>query len=153
MSINIHPDKVEIRNANHSDYNSIHSLLLSLGLPTEGVRDHLQNFIVLFKNDRIIGTVGLEIYGGNALLRSLGVDDAHQGLGYGRRLYQAILQKAREQNILNLYLLTETAEKFFTTLGFKKITRDKVHQEIKLSTEFVKVCPKSAICMMLNLTK
>ncbi len=151
MNINMHPDKLEIRDANQADYNYIHSLLLYLGLPTEGVREHLQNFIVLVKNVRIIGTVGLEIFGENALLRSLGVDDAHQGLGYGHQLYQAILQKARGQNILNLYLFTETAEKFFTTLGFKKIARNMVHHEIMLSTECVKVCPKSAVCMMLNL--
>ncbi len=153
MNINIHSDKIEIRHADHSDYPSIHSLLLSMGLPTEGVRGNLQNFMVLVKNDRIIGTVGLEIYGENALLRSLGVDDAHQGLGYGTLLYQAILQKAIGQNIQNLYLLTETAENFFTTLGFKKIARDTADHEIKLSTEFVKVCPKSATCMMLSLTK
>jgi amino-acid N-acetyltransferase len=96
--------------------------------------------------------VGLEIYGNNALLRSLAISKEYQCLGYGSLLYQTIIEHAKTYCIKNIYLLTESAEKFFARRGFKKISRKKVETEVKNSLEFTTTCPKSATCMKLKLT-
>ncbi|MFQ5584750.1 MAG: GNAT family N-acetyltransferase, partial [Calditrichia bacterium] len=65
-------------------------------MPEEGVRENLQNFFVLMNNGKLIGTVGLEIYGDKALLRSLAVASNYQGKGYGNQHYQAAIEKERQ---------------------------------------------------------
>ncbi len=141
----------KIYNANSKDYLVIQSLLESAKLPLDGVREHLRNFLLLKKEDRIIGTVGLEVYGEKALLRSLAVKAGFRGSGYGKRLYQAIIAKARGQQISEIYLLTETAEEFFAKQGFKKIPRDSADVKVKESIEFRSACPETASCMQLRL--
>ena len=142
---------LKIYSANAKDFLLIQSLLESAKLPLDGVKDHLRNFLLLKKEDKIIGTVGLEVYGGKALLRSLAVTRGFRGSGYGKRLYQAIIAKARGQQISEIYLLTETAEKFFAKQGFEKIPRDSADVKVKESIEFRSACPETASCMRLKL--
>jgi amino-acid N-acetyltransferase len=141
-----------IRGAQNTDIISIEALLHDLSLPTDGVRDHLTNFLVLEIDGSIIGAVGLEIYGKNALLRSLAISRGFQGMGFGKKLYQAIIERAKNHHIQKIYLLTESAENYFAKRGFEKISRDKVQTQVKNSVEFTTACPESAICMKLNLT-
>jgi len=139
-----------MRNAGETDYEQIKSLLQSVDLPIEDVPQNINNYLMLFKGSQLIGTVGLEIYGEKALLRSLAVATAQQGNGYGQKLCHSIIERARELNIMELYLLTENAEVFFASQGFKIISRDKVDRKVKSSVEFQSVCPESATCMFLR---
>jgi amino-acid N-acetyltransferase len=139
------------RNAAPADLSAIENLLQSAKLPLAGVREHLRNFIVLQNGEKLIGVVGLEVYGDKALLRSLAVAKEYQREGHGRFLYQAILEKARQQKIAELYLLTETAETFFAKQGFALIARESVDHKVKASIEFQSACPESAACMRLQL--
>lgn len=141
-----------IRNAETGDYPPVAALLRNAKLPLDGVEEHLSHFLVLSRGDEIIGAVGLEIYGDKALLRSLAVVAQEQGKGFGMRLYQAIIQKALEKNVSEIYLLTETAEKFFAARGFRKIPREAADKRVKTSVEFQTACPASAACMRLALT-
>lgn len=145
--------KYLIRPAAAEDLPLIQSLLKSVKLPLEGVEENLADFLTLSQEGKIIGTVGLEIYGDKALLRSLGVAPQEQGKGYGIHLYQAIIRKAQEQGIGEIYLLTETAENFFAARGFEKISREIVDEGVKTSVEFQSACPASAACMRLKLPR
>ncbi|MFQ5769032.1 MAG: arsenic resistance N-acetyltransferase ArsN2 [bacterium] len=140
-----------IRNAVEKDYASIQVLLKTVNLPVAGVKEHLQNFIILVEDTRLIGTVGLEIFGRKALLRSLAIAWEFQRRGHGRKLCQAIIDKAREQKLTELFLLTEAAESFFASIGFETIARETVDEKVKTSIEFRSVCPESATCMRLRL--
>ena len=139
-----------IRLATELDFERIKNLLQSVDLPIEGVRENLSNFLILFQDRQLIGTVGLEIYGEKALLRSLAVTEEQQGSGYGQKLCYSIIDKAKELNTSELYLLTENAEGFFASQGFKTISREKVDKSVKSSVEFQSVCPESATCMFLR---
>ena len=133
------------------DYPALESLLLAEKLPVEGVAEHLVNFIGLFRGGKLIGAVGLEIYGAAALLRSLVVTGSEQGKGYGKQLYRAIIDKAREAGVGEIYLLTETAERFFAARGFRKIPREQADPAVQQSVEFRSACPASAVCMVYGL--
>lgn len=141
----------KIRAATSEDYESIAALLKTVNLPTQGVDENLGNFVVFVDNGSLIGTGGLEIYGSKALLRSLAIHPDYQNKGYGQRLYRGILQGARERNIDELYLLTETAERFFAAMGFEKIPRELADEQVKTSEEFRSICPSTASCMRLKL--
>ena len=149
--MNTTEDFIVISNSKPEDIQAILDLLKKESLCVEGVEKHLNNFLSLYSNEILIGTVGLEIYGNKALLRSLAVDKLHQNKGYGKKLCSEIIEKARLENITELYLLTTTAPKFFETIGFVRIPRDSADENVKTSEEFLSLCPASAVCMMLKL--
>ena len=140
-----------IRRAEQRDYASVVTLLQSLNLPTDGVQEHFANFLVLVLGKSIIATVGLEMYGHHALLRSLGVAEKHRGKGYGRQLVRAIVSKAGQYQIDTLVLLTNTAKDFFSKFGFETVPRDAIDGKIKSSVEFRSACPETAVCMRLTI--
>ena len=142
-------DFILISNSKPEDIQPILDLLKRENLPVKGVEKYLGNFLSLYSNELLIGTVGLEIYGNKALLRSLAVDKLHQNKGYGKKLCYEIIEKARLENITELYLLTTTAPKFFESIGFVRIPRDSADENVKTSEEFRSLCPSTAVCMML----
>jgi len=141
-----------IRPAREDDLAAMESLLSRLSLPVAGVAEHRDRFLVLEEGGRIEGTVGLEVYGPRALLRSLGVSSDLRGRGYGKRLCRAALGLAAELKVREVVLLTETAAPFFRSHGFEEISRDQVDASVRSSVEFRSCCPASATCMRLILS-
>lgn len=142
---------MKIRSARPGDLESIVGLLGTLRLPTEGVREHLGEFLVLEADGAMLGTVGLELYGDRALLRSLAVAGAARGRGGGAALVEAALERARTRGVTEIVLLTETAAPFFARRGFEPVPRDDVVAAVRQSVEFRSACPASATCMRLCL--
>ncbi len=95
----------------------------------------------------IVGAIGLEIFGTAALLRSAVVDHSQRGSGIGRELVTRIIAEARSAGVNDLYLLTTTAEDYFSRLGFSRIDRALVPEAFKTSAEFQGACPASASAM------
>ena len=138
---------MKIRRARKSDLPAVEELLLASKLPLDGVRDHFTDFIVAEDNNGIEGAVGLEKYESVALLRSAVVAADHRGTGIGRQLVEQVLERAEEDGIDELYLLTTTAENYFPRFGFKPTTRAAVPEELKSSAEFRGACPDTAVVM------
>jgi N-acetylglutamate synthase-like GNAT family acetyltransferase len=144
-------NRTTIRRATSNDLGGIMHLLESASLPTLGVTDHVQHFLVAEKDETIVGTVGLEVYGDTALLRSAVVTADLQNKGIGSLLYDRNLDQARQLNVQRLVLLTNTAEKYFERKGFRKIDQKSVTGPITSSVEFTGACPSHAACMELML--
>jgi amino-acid N-acetyltransferase len=128
-------------------------LLKESSLPYDDI-DPSKSRIIGYHNDEgtLVATGGLEFYGPYALLRSIAVHEAYRGKLYGQQIVKTLIDHAKTRSIKQVYLLTETAHKYFLKLGFKDVTRENVPVEIKQSTEFVSVCPVSAACMVYNLS-
>lgn len=139
---------VILKQAQNSDLSGLVQLLHAAGLPVEDLPGDLTHFIVAKQDNQIIGSVGLEILGSYALLRSLAVDATWQGKGVGAALYQAVVRMAREKSIEYLYLITTTADQYFKKLGFGKIDRANVPEVIRQTSQFSGICPSSAIVMI-----
>jgi amino-acid N-acetyltransferase len=142
---------VELRTAKRDDLSEVLSLLSRAQLPTAGVADAFPHFIVAESEGNIVGVVGLELYGGSALLRSAAVEESWRGSGVGRVLVERALDLARERGIDDVYLLTTTAEEYFPKFGFACISRDAVAEEVRSSVEFRTACPASAVAMRKSL--
>jgi amino-acid N-acetyltransferase len=135
------------------DLPAIQVLLDSNALPSSDLtEDHLKHFIVLGQSSRIAGSVGLEVHGEDALLRSLAVDTVMRGEGLGARLLELIEKQARELGVERLYLLTTLAATFFEHNGYGRIERATVPEAIKNTQQFAGVCPSSATCLSKTLT-
>lgn len=129
----------------------IFRLLEENSLHAQGVKEHLKNFLILKEGNEVLGCAGLEIYGTTALLRSVAVKTSHQGQRLGSRITREILSLAKKRKVETVYLLTLTAEEFFSRFGFKKISRKEVEPAIRRTTEFSHLCPLSAAVMMIKL--
>jgi amino-acid N-acetyltransferase len=97
---------LRIEAAGVGDVEPLGALLVSAGLPTEGLRDHLGTALVARDGGVVVGCVALEVYGDAALLRSLAVTPSRQGEGLGRRLTRSALELGRETGVKTFCLLT-----------------------------------------------
>jgi amino-acid N-acetyltransferase len=138
---------VKIRSATRDDFREVEELLMASRLPIEGVKENFSSFLVAEEAGMIAGAVGLERYGSAALLRSAVVAPANRSTGVGRQLVESLLQRAGEDGIEELYLLTTTAEKYFPRFGFRLTTRASVPESVKASAEFRGACPDTAVVM------
>jgi amino-acid N-acetyltransferase len=138
-----------IERAQRSDFDGIHWLLDLESLPsTDITADALDSFLVYRDEIGVAGTVGLELYGDTALLRSLVVTNQHAGRGIGRRLVTAAEALARERGVQAIYLLTTSAETFFEYMGFRRVGREQAPPAIQRCSQFSALCPATAILMM-----
>jgi amino-acid N-acetyltransferase len=93
----------------------------------------------------------MEVRGADALFRSLAVDPAHRGTGLGRRLYEALVERARAKGIERAYLLTTTIASLAESWGFRPIAREQVPAAIRETTQFQGGCCSSAVAMWQDL--
>lgn len=140
-----------IRPATAADGDRIEQLLGALQLPIEGIAPHLANFIVAERDGKLVGVIGLERYGEEALLRSAAVASDVQRLGIGKSLTEHVIGEAAASGIDTLFLLTTTAERFFAHYGFETVSRADVPAAVQRSIEFTSSCPASATAMRLSL--
>lgn len=139
---------ITIRRADVSDLSSVEDLLVRDHLPSEGVMEAFDDFIVAERGGAIVGAIGLELFGEAALLRSAVVAETIRGAGLGARLVENILEHASDRSVRSVYLLTTTAKDYFPRFGFVRIERADVPMTVRESVEFRGACPESAVVMM-----
>ena len=138
---------VRIRPAHHEDLASVYRLLDSAGLPSEGLSESNVTVYVSFDFDTLVATAALEHYGQFGLLRSVCVHPERRGQRTGRAMAAHVLQQARTRGLERVFLLTETAAEFFSSMGFRPVDRRNVPEGVRASIEFATLCPESAVAM------
>lgn len=141
----------EIVPADPAHWSAIADLVTGSGLPLDGLEPHLGSTIVAREPAGIVGCAALELYGPDALLRSVAVAPARRGSGVGLALTAASIELARRHGVRTVWLLTETAADFFPRFGFEQATREAVPVAVRQSVEFTTACPASAAVMRLSL--
>ena len=91
---------------------------------------------------RIIAAGGLEVHGVFGLLRSVVVIPEYQRHGFARSLCDTIINQASQLNLSAVYLLTETAERYFTKLDFAIVPRENAPIDIRNTQEFKETVPR-----------
>lgn len=140
--------------AQFGDIAAIRRLLDRVGLDSADLRDDdYKNFLVLRNEAGIVGCIGLEIYGEDAILRSLAVHPGHRGQGYGWILADTEVQYARHRGVRRIYLVSpETASDFFAEkLGFRIVDVATVSPAVAESSTFRNFRGKSPRTMRLDL--
>ena len=125
----------------------IKTLLGKYDLPVSDLEDSNVSLFSFYDNEELRGCVGLEIFDEQALLRSLAVHPGIQGTGLGGKIVGEIEEVARNTGVQTLYLLTETAENFFSRFGYSAIDRKEVPQSVQQSKEFSELCAETAVAM------
>lgn len=135
-----------IQSLHHSEMDAVKKLLQLSDLPYSDLDQVPVHFFGVKENDQLIAIAALEMYGLNAVLRSVAVHHAHQNLGYGKQMVRFLENKAIEKGIKNLFLLTSTAADFFKKLAYLPQQRDLCPPDIQSSAQFREICPLSASC-------
>jgi amino-acid N-acetyltransferase len=140
--MNIHP-------ANSDDLSAIRALLETERLPASDVDERaIEHFLIWRDGSDVKGIVGLELYGDVVFLRSLVVVRHARGSGAGAALTQAAEMLAASLGASTVYLLTMSAEHFFSVRGYSKIDRRDAPQSIQGTAQFSGLCPSTAVLMM-----
>ncbi len=130
------------------DVSEVEVLLANFSLPVSDLRnnDRVQLFGI-YQNDNLIACIGTEISEETALLRSLAVDSQYKGQGIGKRLVEFVEDFCRQNSVREIYLLTESAERYFTRLGYIVSDRENAPESIRTTTQFSSLCPASSAFM------
>lgn len=137
--------------AGSDDFDQICTVLQHNKLVFSDLDPRLAHFFKATSGLSIVGCIGLELYGSHGLLRSLWVDPAQRRQGLAASLVHTLEEYAVGLNLSDLYLLTETAEAFFSKRGYRRVERYAAPEELKNSTEFKSLCPDSAALMVKTL--
>ena len=146
-------ENITITDATSDDLRDILDLLSQVQLPHDGVAENVGAFLVpRDKSSRLIATIGMEQHGTTALLRSAAVVSEFQGCGIGSRLTENLLERATNEGVERVVLLTSTASEFFARrFGFCETSRTLFDKELVGSSEWNLPRCASAVCMSLDL--
>jgi amino-acid N-acetyltransferase len=127
-------------------------LLRETNLPSVDLTEPmLEHFFYVEFDAALIGLIGLEMYSPDALLRSLVVAAAWRASGLGSMLLAHAESHARTKDVSSVYLLTNTAEDFFTRRGYLDADREHAPAAIRRTREFASLCPTSSAFMVKRL--
>lgn len=135
-----------INQVTQNNFSDAVALLKQNNLPTEDITEITKLFSIV-DNDKVIATIGLELYEKIGLLRSFAVDEEYRSKGVGSQLVNFIEDFAQQNGIKEIVLLTTTAAEYFTKRNYQAIHRENIPGEIKNSSEFKSTCPSSAVVM------
>jgi len=146
----------QIRIGDLGDCDGIVSLLTHYGLPVADlVPEPPVGLRLLVAEDkaekRLLGCIGLQHFDQLGLVRSFAVSPDRRNQGVGIRLLDELYRHAQLVRIRHFYLLTTTATAYFSSLGYRIVSRDAVPVAIQHSTEFSSLCPASAVVMTRSL--
>ena len=126
----------------------VEALLTEAQLPVSDLSSSLSlSLLGVRESGRLVGVVGIEVYGDAGMLRSLAVASARRNAGLGVSLVSNAEAWAAEQGVKALYLLTTTAAQFFARLGYEAIPRSEAPAAIAATAQFSDLCPASSTFM------
>ncbi|WP_227937029.1 hypothetical protein [Alkalihalobacillus deserti] len=128
---------IVVRKAKDQDMLPIQRLVAKAGLRDEGIEQNIESFLVVEDQDQnLIGTVGIEQYETEGLLRSLVLDSPIWTAQLSLEFLQLTLKYAEEQDMETIYLCTKGTNALFHQLGFREIEKEEVPDPIKGSPHF-----------------
>jgi N-acetylglutamate synthase-like GNAT family acetyltransferase len=98
-----------------------------------------------------VGFGGLEIYGENALLRSVVTLPPVRNQGVGAAIVAVLEVEARALGCRTVWLLTASNDAFFARLGYAPCERARAPEPIRKTQQFAALCPASAVLMVKHL--
>ncbi len=133
--------------ASGGDLDAIKRLLSAALLPSGDVGGPDQRFIVASQGGRVLGCAGLESHGEDGQLRSMAVRWTSRNAGLGSRLHERLLFEAVMAGVRTLYVVTTTAEDFFTRHGYRRIAARQAPPRLLASEEFAAFVPGGGVVM------
>lgn len=142
---------MQLTKATENVRSEVISLLQANNLPTQDLPLSLNEFFTVADEGKVIGVIGMERFGKFGLLRSMVVHPDYRNKHIAEALVTKLEEDAKASGITDMYLLTETADRYFGRKGYSAIAREEVPAVVKASSEFSHVCPVRATVMKKHL--
>jgi N-acetylglutamate synthase-like GNAT family acetyltransferase len=130
----------------------VKAALVKAKLPAEDVGDAR---VLVWRFETIEGTPvgfgGLEIFGSDALLRSLVTLPPLRQVGMGAAMVAVLETEARALKCHTIYLQTASGTDFFARFGYAICARSDVPHAVSGSRQFAGLCPATALAMVKRL--
>ena len=127
----------------------VKAALVKAALPADDVEDPR---VLLWRFERVEGIPagfgGLEVFGSDALLRSLVTLPPLRQTGMGAAMVAVLEIEARALKCHAIYLLTGSDTNFFARLGYAACAHEDVPAEVRGSRQFAALCPPTAKAMV-----
>lgn len=132
----------------------IRKFLSDCGLPTADISLAAPPlFFGVSESGLLVAIVGLQLFGSVGLLRSLAVLPAYRGKKIAMELVAFAEEYALTHNTKELFLLTETAEPFFSKLGYRAASRSEAPDAIRSTSQYSGLCPASSAFLSKRLSR
>jgi N-acetylglutamate synthase-like GNAT family acetyltransferase len=135
-----------------ADLPAMRAVLRRAALPADDLEEPDVTLFAFARDGEVVGYGGLELYGDDALLRSIVVAPDRRREGVGRRIVALLLANAAGMGARRGYLLTTEAQKYFEGLGFAAVERRDAPPAIMATRQMAGLCPASAALMAKTLT-
>jgi amino-acid N-acetyltransferase len=132
------------------DYAALVGTLTIAGLPTGDLEGSARHF-ALDDDRQLVGFGGLEGDGPDQMIRSIVVPLWLRGRGFGQAVVEGLVQQARSDGAERLWLLTTSADAFFSGLSWRATDRAHAPESVRASRQFAEECPSSAVLMCRHL--
>lgn len=136
-----------IDDAARDDAGVIAAILTAAALPLPTSEDGPVSMLVARRDGIIVGCVGWESHGADALLRSLVVRTEARGRGLGSALVGALVARLHAARRRTVFLLTNDRAPFFAGHGFDTVPRDQAPAEIRAAREMAMDACRKAVLM------
>jgi N-acetylglutamate synthase-like GNAT family acetyltransferase len=127
----------------------VKAALVKAALPADDVDDPR---VLLWRFETLdaipVGFGGLEVFGSDALLRSLVTLPPLRQTGMGAAMVAVLEIEARALKCRAIYLLTGSDTRFFARLGYAACPRGNVPSAVRGSRQFAALCPPTAKAMV-----
>ena len=127
---------ITYRTANLEDIPGITACLERAGLPSRHIEPFVETFIVAEVGGAMVGCGGIEVHDDTAVLRSVAVDESLRGSGVGNTLSDLLIDLAVSLQVVDIYLFTGSAWRFWQKQGFLKIELDDWREPARASWQF-----------------
>ncbi len=125
------PEPPVVRHARESDLTAIRELLGASSFDVDGAAGRLRTTLVSESAaGEVVGSIAWELVDTAAHMRGITVAQSERGFGTGSHLVARALQELRREGVEWAYLLTPGADGLFEQLGFWRVHRDRVPEEI-----------------------
>lgn len=132
----------------------IGKVLSDCGLPTADISPAAPPlFFGVSESGLLIAIVGLQLFGSVGLLRSLAVLPAYRGKKIATELVAFAEEYALAHDTKELFLLTATADAFFSRLGYRAAPRSAAPDAIRSTSQYSGLCPASSAFLSKRLSR
>jgi N-acetylglutamate synthase-like GNAT family acetyltransferase len=132
------------------DFAAFVGALSIAGLPTNDL-GHGGRYYAFDDDHLLVGFGGLEGSGPDQMIRSVVIPLRLQGRGYGQAVVDGLVRQAVEEGVERLWLLTTSADPFFSRVGWRAEERASAPDAVRTSRQFSGLCPASAVLMCRHL--
>lgn len=135
------------------DLSGLADALLGAALPVDDLQRPGRRFFRFASAGTVVGYGGFELYGHDALLRSIVVLPEARGRGMGAAIVERLVAEVAAAGATRAYLITTTATAFFERHGFRAIDRSAAPPAILATAQAAEICSTTAPLLMRTLER